>query len=711
MRRVVFIIVLYALIAYNLYACRLLSVVSRNQVVLTESIISSKLNAFKQLSTPGSENNDGWGVIAYNKFGQPVPGYIYTYTNSVADSIASNHFASNACASQDVRITRLAHYYADKNVTILIAHLRKASDQTTATLPDPHPFVFSYLGRTYSFIHNGGITATARGAMATYYSQAEFTNFFAGSNINPNNIDSGYLFKYILAKLYHNNFDIALVLSELSKNGSLLTNCTANFILSDGFHVYTFKGASDTDTGHTLYSDTRDATTNLATYYTQCSTNNDDLFEYTAISLTNRAYEYTSPRAFANRIEKINVNTISDSLREHIRLRTFSSIPYWAYISQPFIHTTNIYDNSFDNFVGSPNRVNAQNGEYLQESGANWINNNNFQLDVRQGYKAYDQANATYGYSVGYSDPISQKQTFTLDDTPRWIPYNLMNSQNIQDAFGTNFSKVSKIFAENWAYDRGNPYTKMPALQYASMYIVQLKAGETINNFQWVNDITTFSTSPTIAAAQNFSYVTQPQYEVININSLESKGSVEEIGVYAGEDCIGAAVADEYPVQVLLYTQGYEGMPLTFRTYGNGKMSDNTSLCTRILNPQTNQYEPNKLIAGNIDTKQICLVESANQPNQEETPSIINVKTYPNPFNPSTTIRFTLAEKAKVKVTVYDVKGRKVNTLADGEMMMGSHAFVWNGNDANGTKSASGIYFVKIATPQKALVNKIVMMK
>ena len=243
-----FIIIFYTLLAYNLYACRLLSVVSRNQVVLTESIISSKLNAFKQLSTPGSENNDGWGVIAYNKYGQPVPGYIYTYTNSVADSIASNHFASNACASQDVRITRLAHYYADKNVTILIAHLRKASDQTTASLPDPHPFVFSYLGRTYSFIHNGGITATARGSMATYYSQAEFTNFFTGSNINPNNIDSGYLFKYILAKLYHNNFDIALVLSELSKDGSLLTNCTANFILSDGFHVYTFKGASDTDT-------------------------------------------------------------------------------------------------------------------------------------------------------------------------------------------------------------------------------------------------------------------------------------------------------------------------------------------------------------------------------------------------------------------------------------------------------------------------------
>ncbi|MBC8276688.1 MAG: T9SS type A sorting domain-containing protein, partial [FCB group bacterium] len=64
---------------------------------------------------------------------------------------------------------------------------------------------------------------------------------------------------------------------------------------------------------------------------------------------------------------------------------------------------------------------------------------------------------------------------------------------------------------------------------------------------------------------------------------------------------------------------------------------------------------------------------------------------YPNPFNASTTITYTAPEKSRVELSVYDVEGRLVGNLLNGEISPGAHQTVWNANDA-----ASGIYFARI---------------
>ncbi len=64
---------------------------------------------------------------------------------------------------------------------------------------------------------------------------------------------------------------------------------------------------------------------------------------------------------------------------------------------------------------------------------------------------------------------------------------------------------------------------------------------------------------------------------------------------------------------------------------------------------------------------------------------------YPNPFNPSTTIRFALASDAHVRLAVYDILGREVARLADGLHQAGYHTFVWNAQQA-----ASGLYFARL---------------
>jgi hypothetical protein len=68
---------------------------------------------------------------------------------------------------------------------------------------------------------------------------------------------------------------------------------------------------------------------------------------------------------------------------------------------------------------------------------------------------------------------------------------------------------------------------------------------------------------------------------------------------------------------------------------------------------------------------------------------------FPNPFNPVTTLRFSLAEKGRVSVTVYDVDGRRVRVLVDEEREAGPHDLTWDGKNDAGQGLASGVYFVR----------------
>jgi flagellar hook assembly protein FlgD len=69
---------------------------------------------------------------------------------------------------------------------------------------------------------------------------------------------------------------------------------------------------------------------------------------------------------------------------------------------------------------------------------------------------------------------------------------------------------------------------------------------------------------------------------------------------------------------------------------------------------------------------------------------------YPNPLNPSTTIRFGLAESVDVNLQIYNVNGQLIKSLESGVCEAGFHEAVWNGDDNNGKNVSSGIYFYKL---------------
>lgn len=84
---------------------------------------------------------------------------------------------------------------------------------------------------------------------------------------------------------------------------------------------------------------------------------------------------------------------------------------------------------------------------------------------------------------------------------------------------------------------------------------------------------------------------------------------------------------------------------------------------------------------------------------------------YPNPFNPETRIDFSLPVAGEVELTVLNVLGQRVVTLAGGYLPAGNHTVVWNGTDAAGNTVASGIYLYRLKANDKSFTRKMLMLK
>jgi len=79
---------------------------------------------------------------------------------------------------------------------------------------------------------------------------------------------------------------------------------------------------------------------------------------------------------------------------------------------------------------------------------------------------------------------------------------------------------------------------------------------------------------------------------------------------------------------------------------------------------------------------------------------------YPNPFNPSTTIRFDLPEEGFITLSVYDITGKLVETLVNKTVPAGYHSHTWQPQNL-----ASGLYIVRLKAGQKTFNQKITFIK
>ncbi|MBD3367635.1 MAG: T9SS type A sorting domain-containing protein [Candidatus Eisenbacteria bacterium] len=88
------------------------------------------------------------------------------------------------------------------------------------------------------------------------------------------------------------------------------------------------------------------------------------------------------------------------------------------------------------------------------------------------------------------------------------------------------------------------------------------------------------------------------------------------------------------------------------------------------------------------------------------------VANYPNPFNPVTSVTYSVPSPGSVTLGIYDVSGRLVRTLVDGAVeVAGEHSATWNGTDEGGRSVAGGVYFARLVTDAGEASSKLVLLK
>ena len=84
---------------------------------------------------------------------------------------------------------------------------------------------------------------------------------------------------------------------------------------------------------------------------------------------------------------------------------------------------------------------------------------------------------------------------------------------------------------------------------------------------------------------------------------------------------------------------------------------------------------------------------------------------FPNPFNPSTTIRYELKEAGAVTLRIYDLMGQQVRELVNAPQSSGRHQVTWAGRDQRGAQVANGVYFYELRTGEFRALRKMILMK
>ncbi|MCD4652285.1 MAG: lamin tail domain-containing protein [Candidatus Cloacimonetes bacterium] len=223
-------------------------------------------------------------------------------------------------------------------------------------------------------------------------------------------------------------------------------------------------------------------------------------------------------------------------------------------------------------------------------------------------------------------------------------------------------------------------------------------------------------------------------------DSVLVTGSVAELfnrTTIANVQDVTVVCTDTVPLEELLYSgdvsdEQWEGVLVTLDNavvtdtldYGEWQVDDGSGVCL-IDDYGSYSYNPTigeqLLITGVVEYSYGAFkIEPRNDADISiDTANDNNVNIYetglqsnfPNPFNPETTIEFTLTEPSLTVLTVYNIKGQLVKTLINQRLQSGSHKVNWDGKDNSGQPGSSGIYFFKLKYGGKTSIQKATLLK
>jgi len=117
---------------------------------------------------------------------------------------------------------------------------------------------------------------------------------------------------------------------------------------------------------------------------------------------------------------------------------------------------------------------------------------------------------------------------------------------------------------------------------------------------------------------------------------------------------------------------------------------------------------------GRLNSWGLTIQVAGANPSATRDPALLSTRILgnsPNPFNPRTVISFELARTGSVRLDIFDIRGRRVRNLVDGELAAGIHQILWDGLDQGGRASASGMYFTKLHSAEGDQVEKMLLVR
>ena len=318
-------------------------------------------------------------------------------------------------------------------------------------------------------------------------------------------------------------------------------------------------------------------------------------------------------------------------------------------------------------------------------------------LDSVKGYKLQTTSDVEIPTS---GRTLHENTRVYLDAGNNWVGYFIEESMTLQDAFAEIWDHITAIYSEDWAWANPGIPSNRCALVYGKMYNVRVDEacdfvyGEGSSVDPEEREMT-----------EGFYYVETPDYSPINIESLDDP-TVLEVGVFLDGECIGATQVEEFPLQILAFpleTPRGSG-DITFEFYCGGR-SYKPAKEYKVLNKETGHYDNSKIELRPYEFTTICFGNPV-------TPAKFTLTgNYPNPFNPSTTISYSIPSDGDVELIVYNIRGQKVKTLVEGSQPAGSYNVTWNGKDENDRSVSSGLYLYKLRSSGKIVVKKMLLLK
>jgi len=301
-----------------------------------------------------------------------------------------------------------------------------------------------------------------------------------------------------------------------------------------------------------------------------------------------------------------------------------------------------------------------------------------------------------------------------------WIGYWIPRTQNIVDAFGELWQSVVKVKSEDWFYSpaiiqRGeDPNPNYPialsaenlTMEYGKAYLVLFDAQ--IEDFHWTDSSITVEAEKK-SEPENFTYTEKADYEAIDVFNIPP--NVTEIGVFEDEVCVGAVVVEDTCAQILVYSDSAnrDPIPFTFEVVTGREFSSPINNY-QVMDMETGKYETKSIFSSRQEYSVMRFSEEEElEDNILLTPQLHG--NYPNPFNPTTTISFSLPEEQKIDLTIYNIKGQRVKRLINGQLTSGQHSMIWDGKDTNGKSVSTGIYFYRLKTGKKEMSRKMLLLK